>query len=117
MVSLNDINEEVDEKYAPFVVEGVDGGDVVLRNAIRLTDNERHQLFELDSALKKAKEAGTATMDSALEHATSMLKIVGVGDGGERLVAALEGDPAKLLHVMRLYTGATQPGEASRSES
>jgi hypothetical protein len=117
MVSLNDINEEADRKFAPFVVDGVEGGDVVLRNSIRLSENERHQLFELDSKLKAIKKSGGDRLDAALGHARDMMLLVAVGDGGKRLLDALEDDPAKLLALMTMYSEATQVGEASRSES
>jgi hypothetical protein len=113
MVSLNDINAEVDEQFGPFVVEDVAGGDVYLRNVIRLHQADRVRV----SAMQKQIKDADGDVDKVLELAKDMLRIVGDGDGGERLVNELGDDPSKLMYVLNLYVGATQVGEASRSES
>lgn len=113
MVSLNQINTEVDQKYGPFVVEDVPGGDVTLRNPVRLVESERAQLVGLNAEIKAAE----GDVNKVIAAAESLLKLVSVGDGGKRLVAALDGDAAKLIHLVNLFTEATQMGEASRSES
>lgn len=113
MVSLNDINKEADEKYGPFVIDDVPGGEVVLRNALRLTKSERQQLSELDAEIKAAKGDANKVIDAA----GKLLGLVAAGDGGKRLLDALGDDATKVIHVVTLYREATQPGEASRSES
>jgi hypothetical protein len=113
MVSLNDINQEADEKYGPFVVEDVPGGDVVLRNTLRLTRNELDQFSQLDAKIKAAQGDPNKVLDVMAE----VFVLVSVGDGGKRLLDALGDDPPKLMHLLTLYREATQPGEALPSES
>lgn len=114
MVSLKEINTEVDNQYGPFIVEDVDGGDVILRNPIRLVANERAQLSEKDAALRAAQEAQDA--NAALDVGRDILRLVSVGDGGERLLDELGDDAAKLMYVLRLYSEAVQLGEALSSD-
>lgn len=113
MVSLNDINSEVDEQFGPFVVEDVDGGDVYLRNVIRLPKADRDRVYSMQTEVAEAK----GDTNKVLELTADMLRIIGDGDGGDRLVEALGDDPKKLMYVLGLYMEATQLGEASRSES
>lgn len=113
MVSWNDVEAETNEKYGPFVLEDVPGGDVTLRNIYRLTENERHRVRELNAKLKAAK----GDVDTVLNAATELLELVALGDGGVRLVEALAGEAPKIMHVLNLYMEATQPGEALHSES
>lgn len=115
MVSLNDVNTEVENKYGPFVVEDVEGGDVYLRNILRLTKNEREQVKQLDGRMKDAKAAND--MNVALECAKDMVRLVAAERAGDRLLDALGDDPAKLMYVIELWAEATQPGEASGSEN
>lgn len=115
MVSLNDINHEADEKYGPFIVDDVPGGDVKLRNALRLAPNEREQMRKLDAAFKAAVHDKDGI--KILECGSDLLKLVAVGDDGNRLLGAIEHDPVKVVHILTLYREATQPGEALPSES
>jgi hypothetical protein len=113
MVSWNDVESEANEKYGPFVLEDVPGGDVTLRNIIRLTKNERQRVSELNAAIEAAKGDTNIVLDSAAE----LLKLVAVGDGGTRLIEAMADDPPKIISVLNLYTEATQLGEALPSGS
>lgn len=112
MVSWNDVETEANEKYGPFVLEDVPGGDVTLRNIIRLTKNERQRVTELNAEIKAAKGDTNVVLDAAVE----LLKLVAVGDGGTRLVGAMADDPPKIMAVLNMYSEATQLGEALRSE-
>lgn len=112
MVSWNEVEAEANEKYGPFVLEDVPGGDVTLRNVIRLTKNERQRVSELNATMKSAK----GDVNAILAAAAELLELVAAGDGGARLVEALADDPPKIMAVLNLYMEATQPGEASRSE-
>jgi hypothetical protein len=116
MVSLTQINEEVEQKYGPFVIEDVPGGDVTLRNPIRLTENERHRLGELHRSLNQT-EQDAPDEDAVVARIREILDLVAVGDGGKRLSEEVGDDAGKLLHVFRLYAEAMQLGEASPSES
>lgn len=113
MVSLNDINKEADEKYGPFVIDDVPGGEVELRNALRLPPDERDRLAKLNAALKSARDA--KDQNKALDVMAELLKLVAVGDSGDRLLEAIEYDATKVAHIISLYKETTMPGEASPS--
>lgn len=115
-ISLDQLNTEANERYGPFVIEDVPGGDVQLRHALRLAKSERARLQELQGRVKKMQSAkSTTTADGAVDAMADTIRLLAVGDGGERLLTALDGDAAKLALILELYGKATQLGEASRS--
>jgi hypothetical protein len=114
-ISLDQINSEVENRYAPFVIEDVPGGDVQLRNAIRLAKSERAQLTELHGELAKVQDSGDA--EAALDLTRRVVRLLSVGDGGERLLDAIGEDAAKLTYILQMYAEDTQMGEALRSGS
>ena len=114
-LSLDKINTEVENRYAPFVIADVPGGDVVLRHAIRLAKSERAQLAELNAELAKVQQSGD--IEAGLEFTRKVLRLLSVGDGGQRLIKVIGEDAAKLTYVLEAYAEATQMGEALRSES
>lgn len=119
-ISLNQINAEADKRFQQFVVDDVPGGQVVLRNAIRLQKSERAQLVGMNKAiveLKASAEAGEFDEDEMLDLVGKFFDVVAIGDGGKRLVDALDGDLAKLMVLMEMYAEDTQLGEALRSAS
>ena len=115
MVSLNDINKEADDKYGPLVIEDIPGGDVMLRNLIRCTENEMDQVVKLENRLRSAKKESN-TLD-ALSCARELLRVVAAGQDGQRLLDAIEDDSAKVMYVLELWAEKTQAGEALRSEN
>ena len=114
-ISLDQINTEVENRYAPFVIEDVPGGDVVLRHAIRLAKSERAQLTELNAELEKVRQSGD--VEAALDFSRKVVCLLSVGDGGSRLIDVIGEDAAKLTYVLQAYAEATQMGEALNSES
>ena len=115
MVSLNQVNAEADERYGPFIVEDVPGGDVTLRNIIRCTENEIDQVSKLDGRMKEAQK--NSNVGAALACARELIALVADGQDGKRLLDEIGEDPAKVMFVLELWAEATQAGEALRSDS
>ena len=115
MVSLSDINKEADERYGPFIVEDVPGGDVTLRNIIRCTENEISQISQLDGRMKEAQK--NSDMGAALACARDLIELVAVGQDGRRLLDEIGDDASKVMYILELWAEATQAGEALRSDS
>lgn len=115
MVSLNQVNKEADERYGPFIVEDVPGGDVTLRNIIRCTENEIDQVSKLDGRMKEAQK--NSDMGAALTCARELIEVVAVGQDGRRLLEEIGDDAAKVMYILELWAEATQAGEALRSDN
>lgn len=114
-ISLDQINQEADKKFGPFVVTGVPGGDVTLRNAVRLAKSERDKVRQMQGKIKTLRESQDET--GTLKLLADFFDILSVGDGGKRLVKEIGDDPAKLMVLMEMYAEDTQLGEALRSAS
>lgn len=116
MVSLTEINEEVESRYAPFVIDDVPGGPVTLRSALRLPKGERDGLFRLVAKIKAMKqEQVDENPEQLIDLIGEAIEFLAAGDGGARLLTALDGDLGKLVYVFELYSKATQLGEALSS--
>ena len=114
MVSLDQINKEAETRFKPFVIEGIPGGDVVLRNAMRLPKAERAQLRKLHAEVASLKDGG-ADENAALAVFGKFFALLAIGDAGKRLADAVGDDPAKLMILLEMYAEDTQLGEALRS--
>jgi hypothetical protein len=114
MVSLKQVTDEVDKRFTPLIFDDVPGGEVVLRNAIRLAKNERAQLQQLASSVQGLKKE-TVSEDEIVDKLHSLIELIGLGDGGRRLIDELGDDLAKLMVVFEMYAEETQLGEALRS--
>lgn len=125
-ITLDFIKEEIDRRYAPFVVEGVPGGDVTLLPLLRLKSEQRNELLGMLERVNKLQENADAENASATspEEVSEMLDIFGravslVAENdaaAERLHKALNYDTAAYTLVFTEYIEATQMGEAGPSE-
>lgn len=107
-ITLENIQKAADDKYGPFVVEGVPGGDVVLVNALRLSKDKRAKLTAMQS-----DEDGDQD-----EKLRDMIRLVAQdAASGKRLLDALGDDLAQLAVVLNEYGQAARLGEASPSAS
>lgn len=114
-ISLSQINQEADNKYEPFIVEDIPGGDVTLLSPIRLPKGQRDKLVALTKELGEARSSND--VPGLIRLAESTLLLVSVGDGGKRLTKELDGDLAKIMFVLEQYSEQVGLGEASRSDS
>lgn len=125
-ITLDFIKEEIDRRYAPFVVEGVPGGDVTLLPLLRLKSEHRNELLGMLDRVNKLQESSNdeSTAKASSEEVSEMLDIFGravslVAENdaaAERLHKALNYDTAAYTLVFTEYIEATQVGEAEPSE-
>lgn len=113
-ISLDQINSEVERRYAPFVVEDVPGGDVAMLSPLRMPKPDRNRLLEMNDSLKAAQKSNDVQALLGLAH--DVVRLVSVGKQGDRLLKAIGDDLAKLMYVLEQYMEAVQLGEVSRSE-
>jgi hypothetical protein len=71
-ISLGDLQKAADEKYGPFVIEDVPGGDVVLLNSLRLPKEKKVELERLQTgAVELARRLAAGELsDDELKEAT-----------------------------------------------
>lgn len=109
-ISLTDIQEAAQERYADLEVETGDD-TLVLVNALRLSKANRKKLFAL---LDKEDEAEDAAPEDIEDVFDDVFKIV----ASKAHAATLIGYDAPVkATIFENYTKATQVGEASSSEN
>jgi hypothetical protein len=125
-ISLGDLQKEADKKFGGLIVEDVPGGDVVLLNGLRLTNEKKVELDRLQTEaveLAKRLEDGDLSDDErrqATEHPMfgRILRLVCESDeAAERLFDLIGDDHGLLLTIWNAYTDAAQPGEAQTSRN
>lgn len=110
-ITLADIRTAADEKYGPYVVSGVPGGDVTLVSAVRLSRDARKKLV----ALQEQQTDGEADQDALLRE---MVTIVAESpEAAQRLLDAIGDDNAQLAVLLEAYGEASQLGDRSASPS
>jgi hypothetical protein len=110
--TLDDLNQELENRYSPFVFQAGDKEFTLL------------SLMRVDKSVRKAVQERLSTMNdddtnedelvSALEFALSS---VTKDRKGGALVRLVGGDLGKLMILLEQWQKATQPGEASSSPS
>lgn len=121
-ISLDFIKEELDRRYAPFVVEGVPGGDVTLLPLLRLKSDARAELLGMLDEVNKLQDTSDAdqspeTVGRMLDTFQKAVNLVAADkDSADRLSKALNDDTAAYTLIFTEYIEATQVGEAQPSE-
>lgn len=115
-INLSDIQEAAEKKYGPYVVKGVPGGDVTLVTLLRLPKDKRKQFVQLAKSLE-GFDLDSFEDDIAPQFEEALRLAAKNKAEGDRLIKALGGDLAMLLEVFTGYSEASQPGEASPSQS
>lgn len=110
-ITLASIREAADKKFGSTDIELEDGSKVVLRNALKLSKEERAVL----SGVSEAMKAEGADEAAALENA--LLTAAASKADGQKLINACGHDVTVLLGVFEQYGKGTELGEASDSES
>jgi hypothetical protein len=125
-ISLGDLQKAADEKYGPFVIEDVPGGDVVLLNSLRLPKEKKVELERLQTgAVELAKRLAAGELsDDELKEATvnpgfsRILRLSCESDeAADRLFDVIGDDFGLLVNIWNAYTEAVNPGEAPPSQS
>lgn len=114
-MSLDDINEAADQRFGPFTISGVPGGDVILLNPLRMPKTKRRQLVDLQ---KVANQLGTDDPDAVLDSLRQIVLVAAKTKAdGDRLLKAIGDDQGKLAVILQEYGKSSQQGEASPSPS
>lgn len=117
-ITLDKLKADIEAKYAPFVVEGVPGGDVRLLPAMRLPESQRAELVKQTGRIQSLQDEDDQDINAIVQTLADALRAVAeTAEAGQRLLDALEGDLAMLQHVFTAYSEATKPGEASHSDA
>lgn len=107
-VTLADIKAAADAKFGATVIEITDDTSVTLVNALRLSKEKRKEM----SATQSDDDA------DIVDRMEKLIRIVAKTEAqGDALVEAAGHDAAILIEIVTAYTGGTQTGEASSSES
>lgn len=108
--TLDDIRDAAEKKYGATVID-VDGQEVELVNALRLKKGDRQALVALQDKL----EAEGADQEELLKEA--LRTVAKTKTQANRLIGAIGDDLAVLAEVFERYTGDSELGEASPSQS
>mgnify|MGYP000984602930 CR=1 FL=1 len=111
--TLADIKSAMDKKYAPLVVDGI-----TFQNVMRLGKEDRKKVLELVDTVNEKDEDGEETrdMDAMMDKIKEILALVADKDP-KKLLDAIGDDLAVAMHIMTLWSEATQAGEADSSPS
>ena len=111
-VTLDDINNAAEKRFGNVEIPLDESTTVVLRNPLRLSEEERDQLTGLQDSANEAEE----DQDQS-KYFEEMLLIVGDSKTKvRRLIDSFDGDLTKLVAVVQLYQEYAQMGEASPSQ-
>ena len=106
---LDDLVTAAHAEYDHYPVELSDGEVVVLRNALRLSEDERNELGSKGGDGENDEDSD----ESTLEGLRKFVRLVADDkDAAERLLSAIGDDLAVLVHIVKGYNKATQAGEA-----
>lgn len=108
-LTLDDIRSAAEAKYANLTLD-IDGNEVVLRNALRLSKEERKALT--DAVDVKDGDEGT----DLIEIFTNAFRAVASNKGAELIAEAFGEDATLYVHLFEVYGKATELGEASDSQ-
>ena len=114
--TLDALRQEVERQYSPVTVTLADGTDVTLRNLLRLDRKDRDKVMESLKRLEDTDSITDGDVDSIVDAAFTVLELV-AEKGGKKLVAELEGDIPLTMKVLETWMAASQPGEATHSDS
>lgn len=110
--TLDDLNAELENRYAPFTFKPAEDKEFVLLSLLRVDKKVRKAVQDrLDSI--NAEDTDEEAMVSALEYCLSS---VTQDRKGPALVRFLGGDLAKLMIILEKWQKVSQPGEASSSQ-
>lgn len=111
--TLDDLRASLEKKYAPVEIDGV-----VLRNVMRLSKDERKTVLDAVAQVNNdGDEQESRDLDVLLDHIKTVITVVGEGTKGAGLAKKVGDDLALGMEILRIWSEATQPGEAQNSPS
>lgn len=115
-LSLGEIQKAAQEEFGDLVITDVNGVDVTLRHALRLSREDRKALAALDA--ENAEDGEDEDDDGVMTRYKEVLRIAATNEEqAEALLDAIGDDPTLLVVTVKQYMEKTQLGEASGSES
>lgn len=113
--TLDNLRSDLEAKFAPIEIDLGKGEPIVLRNLMRLSSTDRQAVMAAVAVVQKPREEDE-TQD--IEELLGAIKVV-IGlvaaDRGKVLTDAIGDDLGLAMHIMQLWSEATQPGEAQNS--
>lgn len=114
--TLDTLRADLDNKFAPVEIDLGKGSPVVLRNLMRLSSTDRKAVMDAVAIVQKPREEGEAQdVDALMDGIKTVLSRVAADNRGKALTDAIGDDLGLAMHLMELWSEATQPGEAQNS--
>lgn len=110
--TLDDLQAEVDKKYAPTVIEAGDK-EFVLPNALQLPEKQQAEVFDLIDANDEADD--DIRLDTVVDSFKKVIRIVTKDGKGDELLELVGDNSAAILELMSHWQEGTQLGEAEKS--
>jgi len=121
--TLEDLESAIEREYAPLTFK-IGEDEFVLQSLLRVDKKIREAVIDRLNALDKTGEVGPdgktiessePSEDDTLAAVQFVLKSVTKGPGGPKLVRLLGNDLIRNMTLMRKWSEATRPGEATDS--
>ncbi|TCO56799.1 hypothetical protein EV192_106274 [Actinocrispum wychmicini] len=118
LYTLADMRADLDREFAPLELD-LGSGRVVLRNLMRINDNDRICVLQ---ALQQLEDIDTDENETNLNDVTLLsesvefiLRTVTADGRGDALITALGGDMLLGMKIIQMWSEATQAPEAPGS--
>lgn len=110
--TLDDLNAEIEKKYAPFIFKAGDQ-EFTLVSLLRVDKKVRKAVQDRLAELNDGKdENDTVSEDDTVATIEFVLSSVTQDNKGRALIRLLGGELVKLSTLMEVWKEQTQPGEA-----
>jgi hypothetical protein len=117
--TVDSIRAKAEEKYASTDIELADGDVVSLLNPLRLSKAKRKKLMSIQDELDadEDKDGKKVEVDQEKILADAIILVADDATKAKALLKEVGDDMAVLAEIFSLYTGGTEAGEASASQS
>jgi len=116
-ITLDDIRQAIERKYAPVVIEFGDGKTCTLRQALRLSKQDRVRLRELQESANTDGET-EEDLEAVMNALREIIRIAATSKAeANALLKAVGEDELVLTGILQTWMDDTQAGEASGSAS
>jgi hypothetical protein len=110
--TLDSIREAAEKKYASTEIELPDGDVLVLQNPLRLSKEKRKALTSMQARLDSDEDVEQEDVLADAIRTAALNQ-----DAAEKLLDEVGDDLSILAEIFATYSGETQTGEASASQS
>lgn len=109
--SLESMREELEKKYATLEVALENGEVVELPNILRMKKKQRLETQRQIDAVVAVQQDDNASLQDVVDASLTLLVVI-AGPKGQKLKAAIAEEADLVLHLIELWMGTTQAGEA-----